>query len=444
MWESHVEELLRPYCQPHPLQFGFSRKSGCGDALLTIQRAALLLAEGQRPVKLSFLSLDCRKAFDRIPTATLLSALIERNCPSVLIRLIQHWLTERSFTVGVEDVTSEWMPAPSGVPQGSRLGPLLYNIAVDSVLRIWLPKGVHIQAYADDLILLGRRRTDVEVADFQAATDIVTRHLSKLGLELNSQKSQLLNVSFSGFDSFAAVEVNGHEISPSQQLRYLGVLFDSRLNFNGHWRQMATSAKGVVTVVSSLVHRDPAALRYLYQERVVSALLHSLPFTPPTNLQTWRLLNAVPKFVAHLVTNRWQRDGEFLSGAEVRELAELSSCSKLAAIYSARFAFKAVWGCTRYASQLQRHQPAQCGREGLRPRPALPHPSLQLDEPPAELASLARLQPVQMVQLWNALLPLLSSDQLSSLSAFSTAVPLLYSQLPPDTRRMLFGRSDSQ
>ena len=47
----------------------------------------------------------------------------------------------------------------AGVPQGSVLGPILWNIMYDGVLRIKLPKGTQIVGFADDIALVIRGNT---------------------------------------------------------------------------------------------------------------------------------------------------------------------------------------------------------------------------------------------------------------------------------------------
>ena len=91
-------------------------------------------------------------------------------------------------------------PAESGIPQGSRLGPLLFGAAFDSVLATRLPGRNRLQAYADDLLLLGPRGNPTESTEFHAALSAVAEATAALGMELNRRKNQLLNISLRQLD----------------------------------------------------------------------------------------------------------------------------------------------------------------------------------------------------------------------------------------------------
>jgi hypothetical protein len=403
VWERHLQSLLQPFCATGDLQFAFKARTSCGDALLELQRRMLGLAEEKGAVKISLVSLDLKKAFDRVPIEGILQVLRSRGAPDFLTQTLASWLHGREYSVKVGEARSAWRSAPSGIPQGSRLGPLLFAAAFDSVLELDLPQGIHLQLFADDIIIAGSRGTLLAADDFQAALLKVAAHIDSLGMELNVAKTQLLNISLRPA-AFAPLYLGGKEIVPASTLKYLGVLLDTRLNFSAHWSRAAASAKGVLGAVARLCHRDAFALRALYTERVQSALLYSLPFTPPTTLAAWAKANGVASFCAHLISNVWHRDGARVSGWDLMEEQSVEAVSSLYLRHSLRFTRKSLRGRTAFKMELEAPDPLR--RLGLRSQSqeqSQDCPNLRV--PPSSRQAFARLQPRRMALLWNSAKP---------------------------------------
>ena len=110
-----------------------------------------------------------------------------------------------------------------GVSQCSDIGPILWHAMYNGVLSIGLPEGVPIVGYADDVILVvvAKRITTVE-RKCSESMQSVQNWLRNNGLELAKQLQTI------------RVDVDDHVIESTPQLRYLRVVIDARMTFQGH------------------------------------------------------------------------------------------------------------------------------------------------------------------------------------------------------------------
>lgn len=95
---------------------------------------------------------DYSKCFDRIDHGLLMNKLLRIGVRGNLYRWFSSYVENRYQTVVLSGYTSRPMYIPSGVPQGSLLGPLLFNNFVKDIVSCF--QNCKIIMYADDMKIL--------------------------------------------------------------------------------------------------------------------------------------------------------------------------------------------------------------------------------------------------------------------------------------------------
>ena len=90
---------------------------------------------GQCSARLFFA--DFRKGFDLVDHNIIVRELVNLNVHPVLIRWINSFFTNREQCVRINNSTSSWRSVNGGLPQGTKLGPILFAVLVNPLMKNW-------------------------------------------------------------------------------------------------------------------------------------------------------------------------------------------------------------------------------------------------------------------------------------------------------------------
>lgn len=99
--------------------------------------------------------LDVKNAFNSANWEKIVEGMVKKGVSVYLRNLIREYLSERKIFLDRDTGKEIYI----GVPQGSVLGPLLWNILYDGVFEVDLPECVQLVGYADDLVVVGTHRS---------------------------------------------------------------------------------------------------------------------------------------------------------------------------------------------------------------------------------------------------------------------------------------------
>jgi RNA-directed DNA polymerase len=224
-------------------------------ALGAVQKIQAALDEGRTEV----VDADLSKYFDTIPHAELLKSVARRVSDRKMLRLLKMWLTapvEERDERGNRRM-SGGKKANRGTPQGGVISPLLANVYMNRYLKAFRKHGLNnkhgavLVNYADDLVVLCRRGA-------RQVLDVTRRWMTRIGLELNEQKTCLRNARVETFD-------------------FLGYTFGPRYSpRNGRRYLTARPSKKALTRLKENVRRQLHHGNKAAEEEVVKALNRSL------------------------------------------------------------------------------------------------------------------------------------------------------------------------
>lgn len=159
--------------------------------------------------------------------------------------------------------------------QGSVLGPTLWNVGYDDVLRLELPSGATTLAYADDLALVTMGTSIRELQEItQDSVEVITNWMEEKQLQLAPEKTEAVMLLSRRGDENPSLHIRQHQIAFSQTAKYLGVHLQRHLSGTQHVKKVAKKAADVAASIARILPRTYGATEA--QRRVLATAAESV------------------------------------------------------------------------------------------------------------------------------------------------------------------------
>lgn len=172
----------------------------------------------------SITSLDIEKAYDNVWRKALIIKLIRENIPTHLVGIIDSFLTNRKIEVKIQAELSTELETQEGLPQGSVLAPVLFNLFINDI-----PKGEQTQLalFADETAIISESlQLNLAKIYTQRHLEEIARYFHKWKIKINAAKTQTITLTKRRGRPTEPLRIEGEEIRDAETLKYLGVVLD--------------------------------------------------------------------------------------------------------------------------------------------------------------------------------------------------------------------------
>ena len=245
-----------------PMQYGFQEDKSTElaiNALLNKVTEAL-----DNKMKSYSVFLDFAKAFDTVNHNILLKKLEYYGIRGSSLEWFESYLTNRKQCVKIGNTHSDTLTVKCGVPQGSILGPLLFLIYINDIVKS--SNILQFTLFADDTCIFYSSKPNLNIENtLNNELMKVSDWLIANKLSLNVNKSSFLTFSSNKKELKLNLRINKEILNEKDHAKYLGILIDKNLNWKQHINEVKLRLSKGCAILSKIRNFVPKTiLRSLY------------------------------------------------------------------------------------------------------------------------------------------------------------------------------------
>ena len=292
----------------NPMQYGFRQHRSTLDPLLKFEYDVRSAFTRRHMVLGIFFDLE--KAYDTTWKRGILKQMYGIGLRGRLPTFISNLLQNRSFKVQIGTTLSSSRDQIEGIPQGSVLGCLCFSLAMNGIKEV-VPHDIKHLLYVDDLLIYyeGGYLPTME-RRLQHAIDRISEWTDLHGYKFSAEKTKAMLFRHRGTREDPNLSLYGSPITITDNIRYLGLIFDPRLNWGPHIRYLKQSCQPVMSLLACLSHlswgADRKSLHHIYQALVLSKINYGSQIYASPTCKSLKALEPIQNKCLRLITGAFK------------------------------------------------------------------------------------------------------------------------------------------